>query len=337
MRFWIFGHNSTSVTTVSVQQYQPFLFGLTSEQTLSMINGTYRILFEFPSSGNSYGMRIASLGKQNDTVIYDPQGIRILDLDDVTDNQMNGLNAAATVEQAIRNTGIENVTGITLQVDEPEITIDPIPDQYLGDTVTIGGTTNLHPGEMLTVQIYEGYLHPCAKCQEIVNDSVLACCGSGVKREVAVMPGTCGINTWFMEVNTSGHDFREGMTYVVAVYGRNGSVWSGSSFNILLADQKPDPFYYVTINPPVASPNENTLLLSGTASTDFGPNDKFLLQITSDSGATVTAVVPVVFDGTGYSWNYTVNISALSALNSYKVNITSLNNPGIRNSSVFMV
>ena len=47
------------------------------------------------------------------------------------------------------------------------------------------------------------------------------------------MPGTCGTNTWSVEANTSGHDFREGMTYVVTVYGRNGSAWNGSSFNFV--------------------------------------------------------------------------------------------------------
>ena len=95
---------------------------------IAMIDGKYRILFEIPTSGNSYGMRIASVGKQNDTFLYDPQGIRVLDFGDITENQISGMVAAATVERAIRETGTENVTGITLQVDGPEITIDPIPD-----------------------------------------------------------------------------------------------------------------------------------------------------------------------------------------------------------------
>jgi hypothetical protein len=301
-----------------------------------MIDGTYRILFEIPSSGNSYGMRIASVGKQNDTFLYDPQGIRVLDFGDITENQISGMVAAATVERAIRETGTENVTGITLQVDEPEITIDPIPDHVLGDTITIGGTTNLHPGEMLTVQIYDGDFHPCAKCQVVSNDSVENCCGSFAP-QVVVRPGNCGTNVWSLDVNTSYHDFSAGEPYVVASSGRDGRALSVTLFNILAVQNTPDPFHYVTINSPVTSPNENAILLSGTASTDFGPNDKFLLQITSDSGATVIAVVPAVFDGTGYGWSYTADMSALSPFRSYAVNITSVNNARIRNSSVFMV
>jgi len=230
-----------------------------------------------------------------------------------------------------------------LTAGEPEITIDPISNHTLGDTITFGGTTNLDPGELLDFRISGGfptalgYPPPCAKCQEIINDSVETCCGTGFERQVEVMPGRCGINTWSVEVDTSHHDFAAGRTYLVTAYGRNESVWNVSSFNILLAVQKPDPFHYVTINQPVASPNENAIHLSGTASTDFGPNDKFLVQITSDSGATVSSVVPAVFEGTGYGWNYTVSMSALSPLKSYAVNITSVNNARIRNSSVFTV
>jgi hypothetical protein len=335
MRVWLFGSNSTSVATVPVQQYSPFLFRLAENQTSAMINGTYRILFEFPSPQNTYSLTIASVGTLNDTVLYDHTGSRILDFSDVNDNQISGLHAAAAVEQAIRETGTENVTGITLYVEEPEITIDPIPDHVLGDTVTFGGTTNLDPGETLTVQIYDADFHPCAKCQVISNDSVESCCGS-FARPVIVIPGNCGANTWSLDVNTSYHDFQGGEPYLVIVSGRDGLAMNECLFNIL-AVQKPDPFHYVTISQPVTNPGENALRLSGSASTDFGPQEKFLLQISSGSNATLITVVPVVFDGTGYSWNYTVDLSALSAHGLYEVNITSLNNPEIRNSSTFTV
>lgn len=232
VRVWIFGQNSSTVSTVPVQQDQSFLFSLTSEQTAAMLNGTYRILFEIPSSGRSYGMRIASIGKGNNTVIYDPVGIRVLDLSDITDNQISGPVAAATIEQAIRKTGTENVTGINLKVKDLEIAIDPIPDHTLGDLIAIGGTTNLHPGELLEVQIFSGYFIPCAKCQEIVNDSVLSCCGNGFLRQITVVSGTCGTNTWSVGVDTTLHNFTAGMPYVITVYGRNSTVLKGSTFTL---------------------------------------------------------------------------------------------------------
>jgi hypothetical protein len=116
---------------------------------------------------------------------------------------------------------------------EPEITIDPISNHSLGDTITFRGTTNLNPGELLDVQITSGYVHPCAKCQEITSDSVETCCGTGIERQVEVMPGRCGINTWSVNVDTSRHDFAAGAPYLVTTYGRNGTVLNMSSFNIV--------------------------------------------------------------------------------------------------------
>ena len=142
-------------------------------------------------------------------------------------------------------TSATNLTTTTLSLalcppaGEPEITIDPISNHSLGDTITFAGTTNLKPGEVLDFKIPFGFPtslggpQPCGKCQEIVNDSVTMCCGTGIDRQVTIMPGMCGINTWSLDVDTSQHDFAAGMTYVVDVYGRNWSVWNTSSFSIV--------------------------------------------------------------------------------------------------------
>ncbi len=232
IRVWVFGQNSSAVSTVPVQQDRSFLFNLTNDQTSGMSGSIYRILFEIPLSGSSYGVRIVSAGKKNDTILYDSQGIRILDLGDLRDNQISGPAAAATLGQAIQKTGTENVTGITFTMKDPEISFDPLPEHVLGDNLTISGTTNLHPGEMLDLQILEGYYHPCAKCQELFNDSVYPCCGMGFLRQVPVMPGICGTSTWSVDVDTSRHDFVTGRTYVVYMYGRNGSAFNGSIFTL---------------------------------------------------------------------------------------------------------
>jgi hypothetical protein len=232
VRVWVFGQNSSAVSTVPVQQGQAFLFNLTGEQSSVIPAGTYQILFEIPHSGTSYNLKMVSVGRQNDTYLYDSQGIRILDFRDITDNQISGPAAADAVEQAIQKTGTETVTSIYLTVKDPEIAFDPMPDYVLGDNITISGTTNLHPGEVLDLQIVEGYLHPCAKCSEIFNDSVYACCGYGVLRQVPVMPGMCGINIWSVDVDTSRHDFATERAYEVFVYGWNGSAFNASTFTL---------------------------------------------------------------------------------------------------------
>lgn len=212
------------------------------------------------------------------------------------------------------------------------INVDPIPDHYLGDNITFEGTTNLAFGKMITIRISESWGR-CSKCQMRI-DSVRYCCGD-FYRMVAIRPGDSGKNFWSFNVNTSYHDFRPN-EYRIETYGRDDRVENASLFNIL-DEPKPDPFHYITLNLPENIPNENVIRLSGTVNTSNGPREKLFLQIFSDSGAKVSSTLPVVFDGTGYRWNYTVKMSELSPLSMYSVNISSVFDPKIGNRSLFMV
>ena len=117
---------------------------------------------------------------------------------------------------------------------EPEITIDPIANHSLGDTISISGTTNLKPGELLNVWIILANFDPCGKCPEIANDSVEPrCCSTGIERQVDVMPGMCGMNTWRLAIDTSRHGFSPGVSYLVEVSGRNESVLNASLFTLV--------------------------------------------------------------------------------------------------------
>jgi hypothetical protein len=126
-----------------------------------------------------------------------------------------------------------NSTGFTiLNISEsatPWTVIDPIPDHYLGDIATFRGTTNLAPGELITIRISEPTVM-CAKCRGDFADSVKGCCGS-FNRTVAVREGECGNNLWSLDVNTSQHDFQEEQ-YWIGTYGENDSMFGSDFFNI---------------------------------------------------------------------------------------------------------
>ncbi len=275
-------------------------------------------------------MRIGYVGKQNDPVLYDRSGNRILLFRDITENHLNGLDAAALIEQAIRNTNTESVGNITLLVKDPEITIDPIPHHYIGDTITIEGTTNLAPGEMITLGIYSAEFIPCPKSSVYCSDSVGLCCG-GISDTIAVAPGNCGINTWSWVVNTSQHGFRPGHPYIFDVTGRNRVVENSSLFTVS-GIPKPN----ITFNLPENDPNEYAIRFSGQVNTGNGPDEKLLLKISSDSGAKVSYTIPVFLSGTEYYWNFTLKKSAITPYNFYTVNITSLTNPEIGYRNTFM-
>jgi hypothetical protein len=321
MRIWMFGKNSITVNTIPAQQYKPFIFKLTSDQTSRMINGTYRVLFESPLSEGSFDMKIGYVGIQNNPVLYDRTGNRIFSFLDITDNHLNGLDAADTVEQAIRNNGTENVSRITLVVKNPEIIINPVPHHYVGDTITFDGTTNLPPGEMIVLGVYSIDFTMCPKMQ--CSESVHYCCG-GIQTTIAVIPGNCDINTWSWDVNTSQHGFQPDHHYAVSASGRERLVENTSVFTV---SGIPQP--NISLNLPENDPNEYAIRLSGQVNTGNGPNEKLLLMISSDSGKKESYTIPVTLNGTGYYWNYTLKKSAITPFNFYTVNITSIYNPKI--------
>jgi hypothetical protein len=215
------------------------------------------------------------------------------------------------------------------------IRINPIPDHYLGDNITIEGTTNLAPGEMIQSQIYEPVFHTCPKFRSgACDDSVYGCCG-GISQAVTVRAGECGINTWSLDVNTSQHQFSSD-SFIISAYKKNFSVEDTRLFNVLKIPE-PDPFHYIIINVPENDPSRNAITLSGKVNGDNGPREKLFVRISLDSGARINSTIPVVFDGTGYIWNYTIEMAALYPLNNYSVNITSVQDPRIGNRSVFTI
>jgi len=201
------------------------------------------------------------------------------------------------------------------------ITINPIVHHYLGDIITFNGTTNLPAGENITLGIYTTEFIPCSK--SICCCSVAPCCG-GIGDTFTIIPGDHDINTWSWDVNTSEHGFREGYPYAFYVSGRNGLLENSSLFSVWNIP-KPN----ITINNPENDPNEYALRLSGLVDTGNGPDEKLLLKIFSDSGAKVNYTIPVVFNETSYSWNFTLKKSAITPYNFYTVNITSLTDPKI--------
>ena len=201
------------------------------------------------------------------------------------------------------------------------IGINSNPHHYLGDIITFNGTTNLPVGENISLAIYTTEFIPCPKSSCCC--SVAPCCG-GISDAVTLISGDSDINTWSWDVNTSEHGFRQGSPYVFSVSGRKGLVENSSLFSVW---DIPKP--NITINVPENASNENAIRLYGMVNTGNGPDEKLSLKIFSDSGARIYYIIPVVFDGAGYHWNFTLKKSAITPYNYYNVNITSMTDPKI--------
>jgi hypothetical protein len=216
----------------------------------------------------------------------------------------------------------------TSYTGEQFIQINSVPHHYIGDTITFDGSTNLPPGEMITLGVYSADFMPCPKWQ--CSGSVHPCCG-GIGTTIAVIPGICCINTWSWDVNTSQYGFQADHQYFVSASGREGLV-ENTSFFTVSGIPKPN----ITFNLPENDPNEYAIRFSGQVNTGNGPDEILLLKISSDSGAKVSYTIPAFLNGTGYYWNFTLKKSAITPYNFYTVNITSLTNPEIGYRNTFM-
>jgi hypothetical protein len=212
----------------------------------------------------------------------------------------------------------------------PFIDISPATHHYLGDIITFNGTTNLAPGEMIRVSIYEDVFHTCPKSLEMCHDSVQHCC-DGHGAIIPVIPGTCGINTWSWDVDTSQYGFEPDGEYIISAIGRNGAV-ENSSFFIVSGMPEPN----LTLNLPENDAGGFALRFYGQANTGNGPDEKLILTVSSDSGRGASFIAPVYLNGTGYFWNFTVNKSVIVPYNFLTVNVTSATSPAIRIERTFM-
>ena len=115
------------------------------------------------------------------------------------------------------------------------INISSIPDPYIGDITTFNGTTNLPPGETITVAISIDEIRGCQKTRYPCKDPDTVyniCCEGGFKRQIPLTPGNCGINSWSLTVNTSQHDFYPARFNIFAI-SRNTSIHNEMVFTIL--------------------------------------------------------------------------------------------------------
>ncbi len=213
---------------------------------------------------------------------------------------------------------------------KPFITIDPVPHQYIGESIRFGGTTNLQPGESLVTAVYSGEFAPCPKSAGNCRGNVTPCCG-GYSATVSVLPGPCGIDTWSWEVNTSEHGFRPDGLYIISAIGRNGAVENYSFFTV---SGIPQP--NLTLNLPENDSDGYALLLSGQVNTGNGPDEQLILMISTDSGRRASYMIPVFHNETGYYWHFSLKKSDIVPYNFLTVTVSPETRPAISIERTFL-
>ena len=95
----------------------------------------------------------------------------------------------------------------------------------------INGTTNLLPGDEITLIILSTSTNPCQNL--LYADNLISHCVYPVEKKIKVQNSSCGANTWSFDINTSYYRFADS-EYAVFVSAVNKSQENCSSWDAIM-------------------------------------------------------------------------------------------------------
>ena len=220
LQVWIIGYNYLKIDTVQVNEDNTYSYEMKSSDTLGLASGQY------------YGVVQHQMMNGQFDIIYAPasggvinrqlgNGTRIFQI--TGPGSLQSPDAAYALVRAISSQDVDDsFSTVSFFVSSPETLIKPIGTQYIGDTFTITGSTNLAVGDTLTVEIISSSFKPTQKAQSGEF--------SGSSGTVQVMPGTNGYNRWSFDVDSSTFKPDE---YIVKVSGVTVDVTGSTTFVLL--------------------------------------------------------------------------------------------------------
>jgi len=232
LQLWIISHNYLKVTTLPVNDDNTYLYELKPADTLNLASGQYFFVVQHPMMNGRFD------------VVYDPssgtvinkqldggKGMAIFTISGA--GSLQGPDSAQALVDAISSQNIDDTfASYSFYISPPAALINPIGDHYVGDKFTISGSTNLAPGDDLTVDVTSSSFKPTGKSQGGEF--------SGASGTVKVVQGSGGYNRWSYDVDASSFKPDE---YIVRVSGITVDVTASTYFNII---NKPPPTMVVT-------------------------------------------------------------------------------------------
>ncbi|MDE4907852.1 DUF3821 domain-containing protein [Methanogenium marinum] len=228
---WILGKNLVNRQTETVEDNGAFEYKFTGTDTLAA--GQYFVVVQHPMYNDQFDLDTVVAGGV--TYVYrpvlDPFVLNPLFILEGT-GSLQGSDAATALVAAMDSPDIDDTYyKLTFMIEEPWIMIDAIGDQYVGETFTISGTTNLAVGDSLIVEATSSSFKPTDKSQSGAF--------SGSSGTVLVTAGDKdGMNTWEFAVDASSFTPDE---YIVTVEGIEAGQTATQTFNVLKAEPTAQP------------------------------------------------------------------------------------------------
>ena len=265
LRIWFIGPDSLSVTDKILNPQEPFVYSLDGGRTRNLTPGEYHLLIQFPGMdgafgvNESYGQNLS--GTTGFTVAYA--------------SLVSALN-----DPSANDTYADYVVWVTpapgpANAPAPALTISPIADHFVGDTVVIQGTAELPTGAPVVVTV--GFPRP-------LGSGVLHEGGTGLLNVTATVNGGVQVNTWSVPLSTT--NLAPGV-YPVAVSSPATNALALSSLNLTNG--------VISMNPVTMDTENNTISITG--STTLPAGDMLNVSIRHEPLAGTRCVPPGMFCG----------------------------------------
>jgi PGF-CTERM protein len=188
---WIFGTNFiVPGDSEAVEDDNTFSYKIDRGTTEDMTSGQYFVVVQHPMYNGEqdvYADGDYVYNRLNDQVIFSVAG----------PNRLMGSDAAEALVNALDSPNVDDTyTRLFFLVEEPFINIESIPDQTVGSTFTMSGTTNLATDDNLLITVTSSSFQPT---QKTTGGEF-----SGFSGTATVVKGTGVDNTWSIDVDTTG-------------------------------------------------------------------------------------------------------------------------------------
>jgi hypothetical protein len=254
LMLWIIGNNYTRTFLVPVRGDNTYFSSIKAEGTAQLASGQYLVLAQHPGANGRFDIiykagdgSVVNMQPAWREITYPAGAIQrgseddntfIAGADTVVSLQRDGgtkifqltgtgsLPEAGTSGSLMGALNSQNVddtfSSTSFSVANPDAFISPIPNHAVGDRFTIGGNTNLAPGDTLMVEIRS------SSSTLVPNQQTGKFSGSSGR--VTVVPGTGEHNCWTYQVDTTG--FRPDQ-YSVRVSGILLDAKNSATFNVV--------------------------------------------------------------------------------------------------------
>ena len=143
-----------------------------------------------------------------------------------------------TAEEHFNLNILQTPTDVQCNQNKNWIRINPfktvqVSDEFRNVTrdLDINGTTNLPPGDEITLMILSTSASPCQN--RLYPDNLISHCVYPVEKKIKVQNSSCGANTWSFNINTSYYRFAD-YEHTVFVSAANKSQENCSSWDAMM-------------------------------------------------------------------------------------------------------